>query len=72
MKLVKAIARYNIITGRITTDDDLRCLEGIFESKSFEVDETGNLWDNLDYAYDVIAPILPQSYCDSLELVEVK
>ena len=69
---VKAIARYNIITGKITTDDDLRCLDGIFESKPFENDETSSLWDIFDLAYDVIEPILPQAYCDSLELVEVK
>ena len=73
MKLVKAIARYNIIVpGRIATDDDLRALDGIYVSEPFEIDETMHITDMLEYAYNVIEPILPRKYCDSLELVEIK
>ena len=62
--LVKAIARYNIIIpGRIATDDDLKALDGIFVSKPFEVDSSLCMTEKLDYAYDIIEPILPRAYC---------
>ncbi|MBR3875351.1 MAG: hypothetical protein IKJ25_01080 [Clostridia bacterium] len=70
--LVKVIARYNIILpDRIATDDDLRALDGIFESDPFEIDPSLNMSDKLEYAYKIIEPVLPRAYCDSLELVEL-
>ena len=70
--LVKAIARYNIILpDRIATDDDLRALNGIFESETFEIAPSLDISDMLDYAYIIIEPILPKAYCDSLELIKI-
>lgn len=70
--LVKAIARYNIIMpNRIATDNDLRALDGIFESEPFEIDPALSLSEKFDYAYSIIEPILPRAYCDSIELVKI-
>ena len=70
--LVKAIARYNIIIpGRVATDDDLKALNGIFESEPFELDSSLCLSEKYEYAYKFIEPILPRAYCDSIELIEI-
>ena len=70
--LVKVIARYDIIMpNRVATDDDLRALDGIFESEPFEINPALSLSEKLEYAYSIMEPILPRAYCDTLELVEL-